>query len=118
MSSTQASLGQASSNEKSERARQIDSVAWSIFFIWVGVVMLVHMPWGWFLIGVAVLILATQSARWQMGLAIEGFWAVCGLVFFAGGLWSLLDLPWPLAPILLILLGVVLLGKAIGAVRR
>ena len=116
MSSTQASLTPGSSTETNERARQIDSIAWAIFFIWVGVSMLVPIPWGWFLVGVAVLILAVQFARWQMGMTMEGFWVACGAVCLAGGLWNVLELPWPLAPILLILLGVALLGKAV--VRR
>ncbi len=116
MSSTQASLGQGSSGETSDRTRQIDSAAWAIFFIWIGVAMLAQIPWGWFLVGVAILIFAAQFARWQAGMMVEGFWVVCGTVFLAGGLWSLLDLPLPLAPILLILLGVALLGKAV--VRR
>ncbi len=116
MNSTRASLGQPSSSEGGERARQLDSVAWALFFIWVGVSMLVPIPWGWFLVGVAVLILAVQFARWQMGMTIEGFWVACGAVCLAGGLWNVLELPWPLAPILLILLGMALLGRAV--VRR
>jgi hypothetical protein len=76
------------------------------------------LPWGWFLLGVGVLILATQLVRWLMDMKIEGFWIACGAVFLAGALWTLVDLPWPLAPILLILLGVVLLGKAITGLGR
>ncbi len=113
MSSTQASLDHGSSTAKSERARQIDSVAWAIFFIWVGAAMLAPVPWGWFLVGIAVIILSVQFARWQMGMTIEGFWVACGAVCLVGGLWNVFALPWPLAPILLILLGVTLLGKAV-----
>ncbi len=113
MNGTQASLGQGSSAETGERARQIDSVAWALFFIWVGVALLAPIPWGWFLVGVAVLILAVQLVRWQIGMMVESFWVACGAVCLAGGLWNVLELPWPLAPILLILLGVALLGKAV-----
>ncbi len=113
MNSTQTSLGHSPSTESSDRARQFDSVAWAVFFIWVGVAMLAPIPWGWFLVGVAAIILAVQLARWQIGLTIEPFWITCGAVCLAGGLWNVLQLPWPLAPILLILLGVALLGKAV-----
>ncbi len=113
MNSTQASLAQGTSSKASDRARQIDSVAWAAFFIWLGIAMLEQIPWGWFLVGVAVLILAAQFARWQLGMVIEGFWIACGTVFLAGGLWNVLELPWPLAPILLILFGVAMLGKAV-----
>lgn len=67
---------------------------------------------------VGVLILGTQLVRFLMDLKIEGFWIACGSVFLAGGLWKLLNLPWPLSPILLIVLGVVLLGKAVGGFSR
>jgi hypothetical protein len=97
-------------------ARKLELAAWAVFFIWVGISMLAEVPWGWFLLGVGTLILATQSARWLFGMKIEGFWAVCGAVLLAGGVWKILDLPWPLAPILLILLGLALLGNAaVGA---
>ncbi len=96
-----------------EKSEKIGSVAWAGFFIWVGTVILANLPWGWFLLGVGIIILAGQIARWLLGMEIENFWAACGAVFLAGGLWTLLNLPWPLAPILLILLGVLLLAKAV-----
>ncbi|WP_316163523.1 hypothetical protein [Bradyrhizobium sp. SZCCHNRI20481] len=101
-----------------EIAGQIDAVAWAVFFIWVGIAMLVPVPWEWFLMGVGILILAAEYARWQMGIRIEGFWVACGVVCFAGGLWALLNLPWPLAPILIIGLGVWLLAKIIVDANR
>jgi hypothetical protein len=111
------SFGQKSS-EVSEPAQKIDYIAWAVFFIWVGIAMLAEVPWGWFLLGVGALVLTAQFARWQMNITIEGFWIACGAVFVAGGVWTLLALPWPLAPILLILLGVALLGKAIVGAKR
>ncbi len=117
-STQQASFSQGELPERSDRARQLDSIAWAAFFIWVGVTMLAQVPWGFFLLGVGVLILAVQFARWQMDMTIEGFWAACGAVFLAGGAWELLELPWRLAPILVILLGVWLLGKAVVGVTR
>ncbi len=118
MNSVQVAFGQGSSAEKSEPARKLDSIAWAVFFIWIGIAMLAGLPWGWFFLGVGLLILATQLVRWQMDMEIEGFWVACGVVFLAGGLWGLLNLPWPLAPILLILLGVTLLGRAVIGVSR
>ncbi len=115
MNNTQPILGGASPADKSEK---IGSIAWAIFFIWAGFAILANMLWGWFLLGVGILILAAQFARLLVDMKLEGFWVACGAVFLAGGLWALLDLPWPLAPILLILLGVVLLGKAVAGFRR
>jgi hypothetical protein len=53
-----------------------------------------------------------------MSMKIEGFWIACATVFIAAGLWTLLNLPWQLAPILIIALGVVLLGKAVIGFSR
>ncbi len=101
-----------------EKSGKLGSVAWAVFFIWVGIATLANFPWGWFLLGVGILILATQGARWLMSMKIEGFWIACGTVFIAGGLWTLLNLPWQLAPILIILLGIVLLGRAVIGFSR
>lgn len=102
-----------SEGSASETARRIDSVAWAAFFIWVGIAMLMGVPWDWFLVGVGVLTLAAQFFHWSMDNKVDLFWIACGVAFLAGGVWMLLQFPWPLAPILIILLGIVLLSKAL-----
>ncbi len=73
------------STKSGKSAQQIESVAWAIFFIWVGVtVLLAHVRWEWFILGIGVLILAAQLARWLMDMEIQGFWVACGVVFLAG----------------------------------
>ncbi len=116
MNSIQPAFNEGSS--ASEAARRIDATAWALFFIWVGIAMLMEVPWGWFLVGVGVLTLAAQLFHWQMDNKIDRFWIACGVVFLAGGVWMLLQIQWPLAPLLIILLGVVLLGKALIGVTR
>lgn len=96
-----------------ERGRQLDSVAWALFFIWIGVSLLANVSWGWFLVGVGVLILGVELLRRQMDLPVDGFWVACGVAFLAAGLWLLFGLAWPVTPILLILFGTILLGKAL-----
>jgi hypothetical protein len=115
MDTTQSPLSQFQglSDRSDPHARQIDAAGWALFFIWIGVAILAHIPWGWFLIGVAVLILGAQAVRRQMNLTVETSGIVIGLIFLAGGVWELLELQWPLIPILLILLGVYLLQKAV-----
>jgi hypothetical protein len=111
--------GQGSSTEQSEVSQQLGSIAWAVFFIWIGIAALVAVPWGWFLVGLGILILAVQLARSQMNIKIEGFWVVRGAVFLISGLWTVLNLPpWRLGPIVLILFGVVLLGRAIISIWR
>lgn len=101
------------SADDGERSRYIDSIAWALFFIFVGIALLLQVPWGWFLTGVGIVIAAAQIMRWQSELKIEPFWVACAVVCFAGGVWDILALPLPLAPVLLIALGVVLLGRLI-----
>jgi hypothetical protein len=101
------------SADEGARAQKIDSAAWALFFIFVGVALLMQVPWGWFLTGVGVVVAGAQIVRWQSGLKVEPFWVACAAVLIAGGVWDLLALPLPLAPVLLIALGVVLLGRLI-----
>ena len=53
----QPTSGQGSSNEKSKLTGRLDSIARAIFIFWIGTEMLVAMPWGWFLVGLGILIL-------------------------------------------------------------
>ena len=90
-------------------SQKLDAVGWAVFLIWVGFAFLFDIGWGWGLLGVAAIILGETVIRWSMNLNIEGFWVVVGLMFLAGGLWELLQVPWPLAPILIIGCGVAVL---------
>ena len=56
MSSTvQPSYDQRSSGERSQLFEQLDTIAWAVFFIWVGIATLFAIPWGWFFLGVGFL---------------------------------------------------------------
>ena len=56
-----------------------------------------------------------QAALWLKGDIIDRFSVVCGLMFLAAGVWLLLGLTWPLVPVLLILMGVILLWNVLFA---
>ena len=98
--------------KRDDVSQQLDSIAWALFFIWIGVAVLAGVGWGWSLIGIGVIILGAEAMRWQRGVATSGFWITCGAVFIVGGIWELLRLSRPLAPVLLILFGLVVLWKA------
>ncbi len=117
MDATQSPLTpfQSPSDRANSHAGQIDSGAWALFFIWLGFTILAQVPWGWFLIGVAVLILGAQAVRRQANLKVETFAIIIGLIFLVGGVWELLALEWPLIPILLIVFGAYLLQRAVRA---
>ncbi len=105
--------GSPEPSDQHERSRQIDSGAWAVFFIWVGIAMVAEVPWSWFLVGVGVLILGAQIVRRQSNLKVDRFFVVVGLIILAAGVWDLLALPWPLMPLILIALGGYLLWKTL-----
>jgi hypothetical protein len=74
---------------------------------------LAKIGWAWSLLGISAIILGTQATLWRNNEKIDRLSLTCGLVFLLGGAWELLGLAWPLAPVLLILLGAGMLWKAV-----
>jgi len=99
--------------KQSDGSRQLEAVAWAAFLIWIGIAMLAGISWAWSLLGISVIILGKQTALWRKHENIDGFWVVCGLVLLISGVWELLGLTWPLAPVLFILLGLSTLWNAV-----
>jgi len=95
------------------RARKLDAALWGVFFIWVGIAMLTGVSWGVALIGIGVIMLGGQSARRTLGLELEGFWVVVGVLLLLGGVWSLLSVEIALIPFVLIVAGIALLVSAV-----
>jgi hypothetical protein len=102
---------------KSPYARQLDAIAWALLLIWIGVAVLADVGWGWVLLGIGGIVLGAQGALWQRSEAVDSFAVTCGIVFLIGGAWIILGLTWPLAPVLLILLGVGVLWNAMFSTR-
>ena len=73
-----------------------------LFFIWVGMSLLMDLSWGMGLIGVSAIVLLGQAARRSFGLRLEPFWVVVGVLFLFGGVWELNSIVVDLLPILLI----------------
>jgi hypothetical protein len=61
------------------------------------------------LLGVGILTLGMQGARRLFDVGVEGFWVVIGLGFVVAGFWELWNINVPLAPIILIAVGIALL---------
>ena len=95
--------------KKKGMGKRLDSAGWGLFFIWVGVSLLLDLSWGVGLIGVAAIILLGQAARNYYGLKLEKFWVVVGVLFFLGGIWELYQVQVGLVPILMIVAGCALL---------
>jgi hypothetical protein len=94
---------------KKGMSKRLDALGWGLFFIWVGVSLLLDLSWGVGLIGVSAIIFLGQTARRSYGLRIEKFWVVVGGLFLVGGIWELFQVQVGLVPILLIVAGCALL---------
>ena len=95
------------------KSSKLDAVGWSLFFIWVGVAWIANLGFGIGLIGVAMITLGMQLVRKLAGLPLEIFWIVVGIGFGIGGLWNYFEIQTPLAPIVLIIAGLVLLVSVV-----
>ena len=94
---------------RDDRASRFDSAGWALFFIWVGVAWLAEVSLAVGLLGVAAITLGMQASRKIYGVPVEGFWVLVGLGFAVAGSWQWFDVEKPLAPIVLIGIGVALI---------
>ena len=95
--------------EKHERVRKFETAGWALFLIWIGIAWLADVGLGVGLLGVAAVTLGIQALRLSCGVRVEGFWVLVGIGFTIAGLWQWLDIQLPLAPLILIAIGVLLL---------
>jgi hypothetical protein len=99
--------------------RTLDTVGWGVFFIWIGIALLVNVGWGIGLLGMGIIMLVAQMARLYFSLRMEGFGLVMGILFVVAGILDLLKvnlgqepIPGGLMPILSIVIGIVLVISA------
>jgi hypothetical protein len=95
--------------EQHDRTSKFDAIGWALFFIWVGVAWVADVGWGIGLLGVAAITLGMQAVRKVSGVAIEGFWILVGIGFAIAGFWEFWEVQLPLAPFVLIAIGLALL---------
>lgn len=97
---------------RGELSRRLDSIGWALFLIWVGVAFIADLGWGWALVGMATIVLGVAAYRRSRELNVGGLWVAIGIVFLAAGLWHVFEVPWPLAPLILIGCGLMVLWGA------
>jgi hypothetical protein len=99
-------------NDSMTKNRNIDALAWGALFIWWGLSLLVKFPAGVGLIGVGLILLAANAARYFQGMRVSGFTTAIGVLALVWGLLevagTVLPLALPVFPILLIVLGLML----------
>ncbi len=95
---------------RSLRGTRIDAVLWGLFFIWIGVVLLVKdIPRGVGSLGIGAIVLGGALLRVLAGASISLFWLVIGAVFILAGIGGLLSIDLPFLSIALLICGVLLL---------
>ena len=100
-------------NARVKNDRNIDALAWGALFIWWGLTLLIKLPPGVGLIGVGLILLAANGARYYQGMGLSGFATAIGVLALVWGALELegtvLPLALPVFPILLIVLGLIVL---------
>ncbi len=94
--------------------RNIETLAWGALFVWWGLTLLINFPAGVGLIGVGLILIGANAARYFQGIRINGFSACIGVLALVwGGLelaGTVLPYQLPVFAILLIALGAMVLG--------
>lgn len=94
---------------RSIRGQRIDAVLWGLFFIWIGVILLAHLPKGVGSLGIGAIVLGGTLARRIFRASVSAFWIIIGTVFVLAGIGELMALNLPLLPGALIVCGVLML---------
>ena len=100
--------------------RNFEAIAWGALFIWWGITELVpSLPAGTGAIGIGLILIGVNVARWFTGIPISGFSMTVGILALVwGGLelaGVLMSLPFelPVFAILLIVLGAIILAPTL-----
>jgi len=91
--------------ERRDGMKRITTIGWGLFFIWLGVVLMIDAGSGLILLGVGLISLGMQVARKYSGLDSDGFWIVVGILFVIVGIWEMFDVQMPLMSVLLVVIG-------------
>ena len=90
-------------------ADKLPAAGWGLFFIWIGIALLLKLNTGIILLGIGTITLLVQVARKYLNLRLEMFYVVIGVLFMIGGFWENYKPDFPLIPVFLIVVGTGLL---------
>jgi hypothetical protein len=100
--------------EKQALNKRLETIGWALFLIMIGGLGLIPhelVPSGIWSIGVGLIMLGLNAARYLNGIKMSGFTLVLGTIALLTGVGELLGLDLPVLPILLILIGASILLK-------
>ena len=96
-------------DERTVVLKRLEGLAWGLFFVWIGVVLLNDLGWGIGLLGFGLIILGGQLMRRRVAGNFETFWLLVGTFIAMGGIWVMLGIRVGLIPVFAILVGVAML---------
>jgi hypothetical protein len=100
--------------EKAALNKRLETIAWGCFLVLLGGFMFVPgeiIKGGWWSIGVGLVMLGLNAARYFNGLRMSGFTTVLGILSVIGGILDLVGVEGVSAAVLLIVLGAYLILK-------
>lgn len=100
--------------EKMILNKRLESIGWGLFLIMLGGLNFIpdnRVPEGFWPIGVGIILLGVNFARYMNGIRMSGFTTVLGVLSLLTGIGDLAGLDLPVFPILLIILGANLILK-------
>lgn len=104
--------------EKHKLNQRLESIGWALFLIMIGGLGLVpgeQVPEGTWLIGVGLIMLGLNLARFLNNIETSGFTMVLGVIALLAGMGDFLGVDVPVFPVLLILLGAHIIFKGFFA---
>jgi hypothetical protein len=108
----------AQESERSMLNRRLEAIGWALFLIMIGGIGLVPdamVPEGTWLIGVGLIMLGLNLARYLNDIQMSSGTLFLGVLALIAGVASVLGVDLPIFPIVLILLGLSALSKAFFA---
>ena len=91
--------------ERRDAAKRITTIGWGLFFIWLGLVLMLKAGTGLILLGVGIISLGMQVARKYAGLESDGFWIIVAILFVLVGTWEIFEIQTPMMAVLLVVVG-------------
>lgn len=99
-------LVESQDSDKRALDRRLEGISWALFLIMLGGLALIpNVPGGVWLIGVGLIMLGLNVARYLNGIRMRSFTSMLGALALVLGVAELIGLDWPVLPILLILIG-------------
>ena len=90
-------------------AHSLPAAGWGLFFIWIGIALLLKLTTGIILLGIGTITLLVQVALKYLNLRIKIFNVFIGFLIMIGGFWENYKPDSPLIPVFLIIVGTGLL---------